>query len=156
VKLCFWLGFNWWLFGFIISSLRSSIVHVLVTMFLVPVLVLFYYSVLKHCAHIRCTHIVCTYSIRSAHVYYVRPCTRHYVPRTCTVFVYVVLKHSCSVLSSLRSSSVLSSLYTRIRCTHYSYMFLVCTIVTTCLCSRAEALVWRRRDVCGPKGPKCA
>jgi hypothetical protein len=28
-----------------------------------------YYSVLKHCAHIRCTHIVCTYIIRCAHVY---------------------------------------------------------------------------------------
>jgi hypothetical protein len=41
-----------------------------------------YYSVLKHCAHIRCTHIVCTYSIRSAHVYYVSSlCSyRHYVP----------------------------------------------------------------------------
>jgi hypothetical protein len=28
--------------------------------------------------------IVCTYSIRSAHVYYSRTCTRHYVPRPCT------------------------------------------------------------------------
>jgi hypothetical protein len=61
--------------GFVWSYLKVGlalycIVHVLVTMFLVHVLVLYNYSVLKHCAHIRCTHIVCTYSIRSAHVYY--------------------------------------------------------------------------------------
>jgi hypothetical protein len=60
--------------GFVWSYLKVGlalycIVHVLVTMFLVHVLVLYNYSVLKHCAHIRCTHIVCTYSIRSAHVY---------------------------------------------------------------------------------------
>jgi hypothetical protein len=78
--------------------------------------ILFSYSVLKHCAHIRCTHIVCSYSIRSAHVYY---CPRHYVPRPivyrihstrasyrsyyccpCTSYLYLSV-------SSLRSSSVL-------------------------------------------------
>jgi hypothetical protein len=99
-----------------------SIVPALVTMFLVHVLVLYNYSVLKHCAHIRCTHIVCTYSIRSAHVYYMlfyRPCTRHYVPRTCTRVVFVSRPCPCiryaHILSMYSSLTLMCSLHSHHR-----------------------------------------
>jgi hypothetical protein len=101
----YFLSLAWlYLVSYCVSSLCSCIVHVLVTMFLVHVLVLFNYSVLKHCAHIRCTHIVCTHSIRSAHVCYLY---RHYVPR--------IVVHYPIVYSLIFVALILS-------CIHYCYV----------------------------------
>jgi hypothetical protein len=110
------VGFGWSLSSLIVL-LYLSVSYVRCT----HILVLYLYSVLKHCAHIRCTHIVCTYSIRSAHVYYVlvtmllvlyhRPCTH--------IFVALILFVLCTRCSSLCSSYCIVRVLVTLRCTHH-------------------------------------
>jgi hypothetical protein len=89
--------------------------------------ILFNYSVLKHCAHIRCTHIVCTYSIRSAHVYYIG----------CSLYLHRV--HSI------------------IRCTHVSCTLLintrVCSLRSLYSCWKRAPKRNLVSTYVGPKGP---
>jgi hypothetical protein len=97
------------------------------------------HSVLKHCAlrlHVRCAHywlsLICTFAVLTPNCL----CSLAHNTCPCVVALHYVLV--CSLALCLYCP-----------CLYYRHF------VPRCLCTRAKALVWRHRDMCGPKGPKC-